>query len=352
MPLQITPVRKWQLFTVVLLISNLLCAFAAFHFYRKVPEQFFQSKRPSITDRNGDILVFSMTDPDRKTISYRHSASPESAAALIGYVTHAPYNDSGLSGIEKMIDEKKLGRNVRTTLDSDIQEHLEELVQHISTNAAGLRYVHATVISSDGEMIATSQRPVMGILRKRSGLPESTVFLPSTRLIPVSEQMMSLLGCQPDVSAKEKEKYRFHIKQGFDGEARGFVLGLNRKKSADPSENTVQQAATSINYLLAYIAAREQTQIKQLKLLSLDRLCGIKAPVPAIVWKSVGMAENNAAINAIGEIPALKTDGEQVTLYVFLRAACAEHDAVMTAERQKEYEAVCRKVQTMLNNKK
>lgn len=57
-------------------------------------------------------------------------------------------------------------------------------------------------------------------------------------------------------------------------------------------------------------------------------------------------------IIAIGEIPALKTDGEQVTLYVFLRAACAEHDAVMTAERQKEYEAVCRKVQTMLNNKK
>lgn len=109
MPLQITPVRKWQLFTVVLLISNLLCAFAAFHFYRKVPEQFFQSERPSITDRNGNILVFSMTDPDRKTISYRHSASPESAAALIGYVTHAPYNDSGLSGIEKMIDEKNWG---------------------------------------------------------------------------------------------------------------------------------------------------------------------------------------------------------------------------------------------------
>lgn len=344
------PTLKWKLLVAALIISNLVCAFVFYRYYQRKSEPIYRSSRPQITDRNGHLLVASQVNSERKEIAYRYANDPECAAAFLGYVSHVPYDDHGLSGLEKVIDDCDLGKAVTTTLDYPIQMGLENLVEETLQKADGLKYIHATIISSDGELIATSQRPVMAIAKKRTGSPESTVFLPAAYLVPVSGKMMALLGCPPDASAQQKEQYLFHIKQGFSGEARGFVRGLNKKMSEKEEENSVLQAATPINYLLAYCASREQTPIKQLETISLRRLGRIRLQKQQIEWKLIDTAENKAAINAIGEIPAC-IDSREVRLYVFLRAVCAEHDAGLTPALQKKYEAVCDKVYASLTKK-
>ena len=343
---------KWKIISSILLLICLALILLAFYLYRKPALVIYEHQRPAIADRNGESLVISLRDPDNKDIQYRTSTSaPETAAALIGYASHAPGNHHGLSGIERFIDFHELDKKVITTLDYNILQMLDALISRISTDVPDLKYVHATLLSSEGEMIATAQRPVMGIKKKRHGSPESTVFLPSTYLVPISEQMMTLLGCPPDATAQDKAKYQFHIKQGLEGEARGFVLGLNKKFPDAIETDPIQQAATPINYLLAYIAAREQKPINKLKLLSLEQLPQIKIVQPAIDWKLISLARNKASFNAIGEIRAWNSREGAATLYLFLRGACAEHDAQFTSDEQNKYDGCCKKAITILSTK-
>ena len=338
---------KWKIILLVLVLTNLVCilipVFLCFY-HRKSIGNPMPPLRPAITDRTGNGLVYSRFSRTRDGVRYREAnKTPETAAALIGYTTHAPYDDHGISGIEKIIDREQLGNEVRTTLDGKILSSLEAMVDRIYRQADDLKYVHAVIINSEGELIATSQRPVMGIQECRSGSPEETVFFPATYLVPVSDRMMELLGCPADAPAEAKEKFQFHVKQGFEGEARGFVLGLNRK--ADAEKNPVKQAATSINYLLAYAAAREKTAVKPLQFMTWRKLPEIRLN-GLLEWKLIQTAENGAAVNAIGEIAA-----ENTTLYVFLRAAWAEHDAPLNPAEMKKLEEKCRKLKTELNMK-
>lgn len=339
---------KWKIILLVLVLTNLVCALLLvyhLHFHRcETTGKPMPQLRPAITDRTGNGLVYSRYSRTRDGVRYREAGiSPETAAALIGYTTHAPYDDHGISGIEKIIDREQLGNEVRTTLDAKILSSLETMVDRIYRQADDLKYVHAVIINSGGELVAASQRPVMGIQEWRSGSPVETVFFPATYLVPVSDRMMELLGCPADALPEAKEKFQFHVKQGFEGEARGFVLGLNRK--ADAEKNPVKQAATSINYLLAYAAAREKTAVKPLQFMTWRKLPEIRLNGP-IEWKLIQTAENGAAVNAIGEIAA-----ENTTLYVFLRAAWAEHDAPLNPAEMKNLEEKCRNLKTELNVK-
>ena len=254
-------------------------------------------ERPEIRDRNGTLLIGNrvQTQPNERL---RYAAiDGKFAAGLLGFTEFNHGREIGKSGIEKMIDRKQVpGNPVFVSIDGGIQRIVENWMERLSATGKN-NYIYAICLNSQGELIATAQRPVLDI-NNRQQVEGGTFLLPSVYVFPVSDDFMKLLGSSIDATSEEKEKFRFHHKIGvLSPEARGRVRGINASADAPDA-----QTATAFNYLLAYISIAEKKPIPQLQIFS----SGKQPPMVMknkIEWIKVQQGENN--IVALGTAPEL-----------------------------------------------
>lgn len=254
-------------------------------------------ERPQIYDRSGVLLIGNrkQTHPNERL---RYAAvDGKFAAGLLGFTEFNSGREVGQSGIEKMIDRKQTpGNPVYISIDCGVQKTMECWMERLH-NVGQYEYMYALCLSSQGELIATAQRPVLDI-NNREQVEGGTCLFPSVYVLTISDDFMKLLGSSTDVTPEEKAKFRFHYKLGvFSPEARGWVKGLKPSTECIPD-----QAATAFNYLLAYISVAEKKPIPQLQIFS----SGKQPPIVLkgnIEWIKVYHGERN--IIALGKVPEL-----------------------------------------------
>lgn len=254
-------------------------------------------ERPEIRDRNGTLLIGNrvQTQPNERL---RYAAiDGKFAAGLLGFTEFNHGREIGKSGIEKMIDEKKVpGNPVYVSIDCGIQRILENWMERLSATGKN-NYIYAICLNSQGELIATAQRPVLDI-NNRQQVEGGTFLLPSVYVFPISDGFMKLLGSSTDAAPEEKAKFRFHHKTGvLSPEARGRIRGINASADAPDA-----QTATAFNYLLAYISVAEKKPIPQLQIFSSGKQPSIVLK-KNIEWIKVYHGERD--IIAMGKAPEL-----------------------------------------------
>lgn len=254
-------------------------------------------KRPAIYDRSGVLLIGNGVPEKPNTISRHAAIDGKFAAAFLGFTEFDRGNETGKSGIEKMIDKLQTpGEPVYVSIDCGIQKNMESWMERLQALSCS-EYMYAVCLNSQGELLATAQRPVVDI-NNRQQVEGGTSLFPAVYVLPVSDDLMKLLGSSADAPPEEKAKFRFHHKLGvLSPEARGWYKGLKPLTAGMP-----EQAATAFNYLLAFISVAEKKPIPHFQVFS----SGKQPPVvmkKRIVWLAVNQSENN--IIALGKAPEL-----------------------------------------------
>jgi len=254
-------------------------------------------ERPEIRDRNGTLLIGNRVQTQANERLRYAAIDGKFAAGLLGFTEFNHGREIGKSGIEKMIDgEKVSGNPVYVSIDCGIQRIVENWMERLSATGRN-NYIYAICLNSQGELIATAQRPVLDI-NNRQQVEGGTFLLPSVYVFPILNDFMKLLGSSTDAASEEKAKFRFHHKIGvLSPEARGRVRGINA--SADATD---AQTATAFNYLLAYISIAEKKPIPQLQIFPNGRQPSVVMK-NKIEWIKVQQGENN--IVALGKAPEL-----------------------------------------------
>lgn len=262
-------------------------------------------QRSEIYDRNGTLLIGNRKS-SRPNQRLRYAAiDGKFAAGLLGFTEFSNGKEVGKSGIEKMIDRKNITGKVTLALDCGIQKIAENWMEQLSS-AGKFNHIYVVCINSQGELLATAQRPVLDI-NNRQRVNGGTVLFPAVYVFPVQEKFMNLLGSSSSAVPAEKEKFGFHKKIGiFTPEARGRVKGINAS-----AEATDMQTATAFNYLLAYIGVAEKKTAPQLHVFSNGKQSAVVLK-KKIEW--IATSEGEKDITVLGKGSA--DDGSN--LYILL----------------------------------
>ena len=275
--------------------------------------------RPDILDRSGVLLIGSSETAQPGNNLRRYAAGDgRAAAAFLGYTKFDSGREIGMDGIENMIDRRKApGNPVYVSLDNGVQNFMEGWMDLLTVKGS-YEYVYAIALNSRGELIATSQRPVLDINNRNQKNLQGNIscFMPANYVFPVPHNFIRLLtGTDANVTKEQLMKFQLTEKTGvFPSEAKGRFRRLG---AGDGSLITT----VSFNYVLAYISAVEKKPIPKLQIFSSGRASAVAIEDNPLQKWIVGEAEG-----AIAALTELKTADES-SLYVLLCAHPADNES-------------------------
>ena len=288
----------------------------------------YQLHRPEIFDRNGALLVKN----DLFFRRFKNTRIPVNggsfAASIIGHTSQKERipAEEGLTGVEWLIEKKKIFHPVYLTIDSAIQRKLETLIFTVAKKC-NVQYVYGCIVNSKGEMVAAAQAPYFDLQKRNTYMTPGgdanllCGFFPGEYLLPVPDQWMKLLGSASTDDPENKVKFAFHKKIGlFPAEGQGIILGINRMPGVRDPKKVSGQSATMLRYLLAYIAHAEKKALPELALYTDAVNTPVKITGP-VKWINFYRPADGIVVNALGEIPTA-VPGEK--LYICVRSVGME----------------------------
>ncbi|MBR7107175.1 MAG: sel1 repeat family protein [Lentisphaeria bacterium] len=291
-----------------------------------------QLHRPEIFDRNGGSLVINDLFFRRWKNSRIAVNGGSFAASVIGHTCQFRSEkkklpiELGMTGIEWLMEKKKIFHPVYLTIDSALQHRLDKLLFDIGKNCNVL-YAYGAIVSSKGELIAASQVPYFDLIRRDIFMAPGKEtewrcgFFPGEYLLPVPDQWMKLLGSASADNPDNKVKFAFHKKIGlFPAEGQGVILGINRMAGERDPKKVSGQSATMLRYLLAYIAHVEKKALPELSIYTGSVNKAVKI-AGAVKWINFYRPADGIVVNALGEI-ATTVPGEK--LYICVRSVGME----------------------------
>ncbi len=290
-------------------------------YYRPAP-------KPCIFDRNGTMLIANrdqVRPRERKRIAVYNG---KFAANVIGFTSIDDTDcETGMAGIEEMISRGRLDFNaVYLSLDCSLQTVFEEWLERIyqETDAG---YVYAGIIRGNGEILTMAQRPVIDLNDRRTVPERGMVEFNTAYRLPVTDELMHLLGSSEAASPEEKERLGFTERAGvLPHEVAGRIA--RPVNGAAEADDEAGQAATALIYLRAYAAAMEKKDLPRLCLYADRKFSELSKPV-SLEWQAVVRSKNEPTLTAAGII---RTDSGE-NFYCLVRFVHKNMENADLAER-------------------
>ncbi len=257
--------------------------------------------RPVIADRDGNLLI--KNRPFAKPRQRRRYAvqNGKFAAMAIGFTSiNEADNEVGMAGVERMFNgHENEYKTVYLTLDTEIQLQFENLVTRIYKGCTP-NYVYASAIRSNGEIVAIAQRPVIDLNDRSNVNPHGMVNFNAEYRLPVTDELMKLLGSSSAAPIEEKAKLDLVEKLGvFPHDIRGTIIGMNRVLETDKDVLDAGIATTALHYLRIFAAKNEKTAPPRLKFYSGERFSKLDK-VMSIKWNAFSRSKSALQLTAVG----------------------------------------------------
>ncbi len=287
--------------------------------------------RPLILDRDGAVLIGNKKTAKNRERRRFATQDGKFAAIAIGY-TSIDNGDCeiGLTGIEKYLEyEPSELEAVYLAVDTKLQLNIEKLMEQIFQRCKP-EYVYASVIRGNGEIVAIAQRPVIDINDRSQVPPYATVNFNSGFRIPVTDELMRLLGSSSAAPIEEKVKLDLVDDLNiFPYDVSGKIIGQRQLPETDDDVIAAGQATTSLHYLRSYASKKTGSKLSKLQFFSYDDTFSELDKTVYLKWDVISRTQSELRLTAVGEISL--QNGEK--LYILVHSAHKTKDSVEVAEK-------------------